>query len=376
VSRVAAVIMHPPLGDSTGETLVKEGRLAGLLDLVTALEGAGIEEVYLVTPDQAAGEMLGRRANWVFPTTAPFHFGEELKGIVSRYKIDRLLYFGSGSGVLLSEAQVKSLVGFTARSKPRALFNNFYSCDFAAISRAKELLYATLPRIDNALGFALADAGFPCFSLPRSAATQFDIDTPTDLLLLGAGEEGGPNLRAAGSRYGLIHPTLSALTSLLTSRSAHLYLIGRVNPLTWAWFEERVACRTSALVEGRGMRAYPQGREPILGRIIKEKGIDAFIEWLSAACDGAIIDTRPLLARQGALPPARDRFASDLLRADLIEDPVWAAFTTAALEAEIPIVLGGHSLVSGGLYLLPKLCWKGHDLPRRLHPETIDWEKE
>ncbi len=373
MSGTAAVIMHPPFGNSLGERMVNETRIAAIFDLTELLRRAGVDDVFVVSQEESLREMPVR---FVFPDVKPFHFGAALKLIVSRFGIDRLLYFGSGNGMLLSEPQIELLIDFTARPQPSALFNNFYSCDFAAVSRATALLTADLPPIDNALGFALADAGFSCFSLPRGLSSQFDIDTPTDLFLLAAAGLGGDHLRAALARYDLRHPKLADLSALLTSRSAHIYLIGRVNPYNWMQFETVVACRTSALAEGRGMRAYPEGRGTITGQLIHRDGIDAFISQLAASCDGAVIDTRPLLAQSGSLPPPADRFASDLLRPDLIQDRVWADFTRTVMGAPIPIIIGGHSLVSAGLYLLSAISWKGRALPRRLHPETIDWEKE
>jgi hypothetical protein len=102
-------------------------------------------------------------------------------------------------------------------------------------------------------------------------------------------------------------------------------------------------------------------------------GIDSFFERLERSTDAAIIDTRPLLAATEPLPPPNDRFASDLLRPELVEDPLWKAFTQAAIDSQIPILLGGHSLVSGGLYLLAEACWKDRELRRRLHPDTIEF---
>ncbi|MFZ5923879.1 MAG: hypothetical protein ACOYW4_01400, partial [Bacillota bacterium] len=49
---------------------------------------------------------------------------------------------------------------------------------------------------------------------------------------------------------------------------------------------------------------------------------------------------------------ARDRFSSDLMRPEDIENPVAREFTRSVLASDIPIVLGGHCLVSGGLRAL------------------------
>jgi hypothetical protein len=55
------------------------------------------------------------------------------------------------------------------------------------------------------------------------------------------------------------------------------------------------------------------------------------------------------------MPSRADRFASDLYQVDAIEDPWLRAFTRAAKEAPIPILLGGHNVVSGGLYAIAEI---------------------
>ena len=64
------------------------------------------------------------------------------------------------------------------------------------------------------------------------------------------------------------------------------------------------------------------------------------------------MDTRVLFEHFGWKLKAADRFASDLGEVDLISHPLLKEFTAAALEAPIPVLLGGHSLVTGGLWAL------------------------
>jgi len=378
MGRIAAVILHAPLGKGQGERLVEQGREAFTQDLVGTLQQAGAQRIILVSPDKTFAERLGSLGVvTVSPVRGtPFHFGNTIKRVITAEKLDGLLYFGSGSGGLLTEEQVENLVSFSQRPERGALFNNFYSCDFFAVARAGNLLKADLPPIDNPLGLVLSDLGFPCFALPREAATQFDIDTPTDLILLTATERGGKEIRAFLEKQRLTHPEVPRLLEHLVDRTAHLYLIGRVNPVTWSHFEGEVACRTSALIEGRGMRSYTDHRGELLSKVLDTVGIHRFFTWLAQSADAAIIDSRPLLSQGGQLPVPSDRFASDLLCPEQIENRLWAEFTREAIASEIPILLGGHSLVSGSLYLLAEVCWKDRDLPRRLHPGTFDWRKE
>ena len=68
-----------------------------------------------------------------------------------------------------------------------------------------------------------------------------------------------------------------------------------------------------------------------------------------------IFDSRVLMAAEGIHPDAADRFASDLYWLNSIRDPWLRDFTQAAAEAPIPVILGGHSVVAGGLYALAEI---------------------
>jgi hypothetical protein len=375
---ILAVVFHPPSGGSSAERLVHDGRWAASQDLIAVLRNVGLEPVLAVTSLDEESTRTSAPDTEVFeiPKRSPFHFGETLKDLIRERDPAGLLYFGSGSGLLLTRNRMEYLRRFAERDLPGAVFNNFYSCDFAAVSAAGQLLALDLPEIDNPLGFVLADAGIPCSTLERSAQTLFDIDTPTDVLILGVADRGGPAIRTFLGRLDLTHPDLPTLLNLLSDRSAHVCLVGRANPKTWTDIEGEIACRTSGLLEGRGMRAGTNTHLPVLHQMLQEEGIPTFFDRLSRACDGAVIDTRPLLCGTGPLAPPADRFASDLLRPQDIRNPLWKSFTEAALAAPIPILLGGHSAVSGGLYLLAEACWKGRTMDRRLHPKPFNLHKE
>ena len=377
MKRTVAAIFHPPIGTTGPERFVAAGRLASSEDLIRTLR-PHVDEAVLVTGGDHAERFAGLDVEVVRPDPdRPFDFGATLKRLVRERSIDALLYFGSGSGGLLSNDSIETLTAFADRDEPGALFNNFYSCDFAVFASAPFLLEIELPENDNGLGFALSDAGIQCFPLFRSVETEFDIDTPTDLLVLRASGRGDDATRRFLTESELEHPTLSAVCDRLADRASFVHLSGRINPTTWGTFERRVACRTAGVIEGRGMRAYGGGTRPLfLQRILQEDGPAAFFARLAQVANAAVLDTRPLLAVDGRLPAASDRFASDLFLSEEIEDPGWRAFTEAAAEAPIPVLLGGHSLVSGGLYLLAEACWKGRDLVRRLHPEPYTGRNE
>lgn len=90
----------------------------------------------------------------------------------------------------------------------------------------------------------------------------------------------------------------------------------------------------------------------VLGAYLDEVGMDRFFAALEGWADAVFMDNRVILAHRGIWPSAEDRFASDLGWFEQINDPFLAEFTHRAVVAATPIVLGGHSLVSGGLLAL------------------------
>lgn len=103
MTRTCAVVLHASLGESLGERLVEEGREASTRDLVETLLHARLEGIFAVTPDEEFGRSLAAREVVVRRSDDPFHFGRSLKELVAIERIEGLLYFGSGSGVLLSD---------------------------------------------------------------------------------------------------------------------------------------------------------------------------------------------------------------------------------------------------------------------------------
>lgn len=96
-----------------------------------------------------------------------------------------------------------------------------------------------------------------------------------------------------------------------------------------------------------------------MGRLVEELGFRSFFNFLSELAGGAVLDTRVLFEHFHWELSAADRFASDLGELDLITHEPLKEFTRAALEAPIPILLGGHSLVAGGLWALVDAGLKG-----------------
>jgi hypothetical protein len=300
-------------------------------------------------------------------------FGARLRRLVEAERPSGLVVLGSGSIPLSTDADRRAFVSVAAGGLPLAMTNNRYSGDVVAVGRAEVL--RTLPDLvsDNALPRWLADVCGIEVLERRSARLGVDIDAPLDLVLVG--DRGRPKATIpappADVDLGPVRLALAGARAAAADPRAELLISGRTSAATLAWLERNVAARVRALVEERGLRSAtvagvagtPPGfgvnRRPprsILGALLEHDGPAGLVSIVASVADAAILDSRVLLAhRLGAdergWPRAEDRFASDLLLPEGIEDPWLRELTTAVRDSRVPIVLGGHTLVGPGLRL-------------------------
>jgi len=284
-------------------------------------------------------------------------FGERLRALVGGDPGARgLIVLGSGSAPLLTRSFARDLVAVARSGEPRALTNSFFSADVIAIGQTAAL--AALPDLptDNALPRWLRDhAGFEVDDRGDRWRHAIDLDSPLDVLLV----EGAGALDV--SLAAVVADRLEGVRRVTSDPTAELVVAGRTSASTLRWLERRTASRTRALVEERGLRAIgtAAGARPprsVLGFALDQRGPGAFGELLAELGDAAIVDTRVTIAhRLGAdearWPPPEDRFASDLLLPERIRDGWLRDLTASALEAPIPILLGGHTLGGPGVRL-------------------------
>jgi hypothetical protein len=111
----------------------------------------------------------------------------------------------------------------------------------------------------------------------------------------------------------------------------------------------------------------------LLGYHYQQVGPTRFFETLAELGQAIFLDSRVIFAHLRVWPAASDRYNSDLRRPEQIADAATREFTEAAMTAPVPVVLGGHSLVSGGLYALVEAAWarSGTDVPR--HVDHTVW---
>jgi CTP:molybdopterin cytidylyltransferase MocA len=376
-SRVAMLIMTGSGEGSEVERMVAQARQAITLDTVDkALTVEALDRIIISTNSRPLAEQLQDKPVCI-ELDAPgkkFHFGRQLLALIEKYEIESLFYLGGGSGPLLSADEMGHIAEDLLSADQLLIANNFYSTDFAAFTPASILKDAHPPALDNDLGWLLGETlGLPIRELPRTAATQLDVDTPIDLMTLKLHPAAGRHVRQYLEGLDLDISHLEEAIKFFTEREAMIVVAGRVSAATWTYLESETACQVRLFAEERGMRASGrQARDEVrslLGFYLDETGDERFFATLSTLGQAAFIDSRVIFAHRGLWPSASDRFHSDLRQPEKIADPFVRHFTEAAMQAPIPIVLGGHSLVAGGLYALVEAAWaRGEDLPRHVVP--------
>jgi hypothetical protein len=293
-------------------------------------------------------------------------FGERLRGLISDLPDESgLVVLGSGSIPLAARRDAVDLVAVAGSGERRALANNRYSADVVAIGAVSALASVPDLRSDNALPRWLEDsAGYEVDDLRSRWRLAIDLDSPLDVLLI-AGLAGSTGSTAVDTDAQRVVDRIARIRSVAADPRGELVVAGRTSSATLRWLESHTASRTRALVEERGLRAgglaqdRGSARPPrsVLGLLLDDRGPESLGSVLAELGDGAIVDSRVLLAHrlgadEAAWPLAEDRYASDLLLADQIRDPWLRALTVSARDAAIPVLLGGHTLVGPGVRLL------------------------
>lgn len=342
------------------ERLVAQAQCAAALDTLEKLRQLpGIGQIIVATPSAEFAERARADGFQVEadPSETVFHWGDSLVELVKKYRATIPLYIGGGSGVLMSSADWQSLSEQILNKRNLVITNNYYSSDFAAWTPGDAVLTFEPPPVDNDLAFRLGErARLNVVTLAKNAATQLDIDTPTDLLTISFHPNIGASLRAFLNAAQLNTTRVNQIRALLNDKRATLLIAGRVSVAMAQFLERSTRCQWRILSEERGMRA--SGRDErgevrsLLGLYLDQVGASKFVDELAQLGDAAIIDSRVLFGHRRLRPPAPDRFHSDLLEPAHIVDPWIRDFTRAVRDARLPILLGGHSLVSGGIYAL------------------------
>lgn len=291
------------------------------------------------------------------PPGVPFHFGERLQALIRDRGLKAICSMGGGAVPLISVAEMR-VIGRLFQDRDRFVAaNNVHSADVVAFAPADAIFYVPPPPMDNSLALALHyDAGLPLVSLPRTLGFHFDVDTPSDMLVLAAHPDRGPRVSQVVASTDVDLAPLQAAKRTLVDPTKDVFIFGRLGGPLFSYLDDRARCRIRLLSEERGMKAL--GRDvrgevrSLLGYMVDAVGTTGLVRMLETLCSTAFLDTRVLMAHAQKAVSAADRFYSDLKMPEHIQNPWLRELTAAASETDLPILLGGHGLVHGGIWAL------------------------
>jgi hypothetical protein len=245
--------------------------------------------------------------------------------------------------------------------------NNAFSADFFGCSDCSPFLVDDLPPADNSVPIYISDHyGIKLIPLPYSVEGSFDVDTPTDALILSqaagcpekvrraslAGIEGLPE-----GRLQLVSSRLAHVKALMRKDFSDITLAGRVGPASVIELNRLTRCRYRLFSEERGMRSFGRDEEgtarTIFADLFKQSGAHGMLELIMSQTEGLLFDDRVLFAALKAKPNAEERYLSDLLAWELMPEGMPRQLAKAAYEIG-GICLGGHSLVNSGAVAIAK----------------------
>ncbi len=358
---VSAVIFEGSDPRSRVEEMMAAVRQAALLDNLEKIKQvACIDRVFLYTnrPElEGPAEKSGARVFLNSTSPGSFHFGRALQAAVRDHGLNRVFYL-NGAGCPLVTVDELNMICRRLLSRDNYVYtNNTQSVDMIAFTVSKNFGSASLPATDNSLAMTLRDQlGLNMELMPHTPGLLFDIDTPSDLLVLGAGPYAGPHTRAALDNCRLDYTNLERAKQVLAAEYEDVVLIGRVGAPVIERLNSVLKLRLRVFSEERGMKSLGRIEAgeviSLLGLLIDHSGLDNFFNYLSRTASCAFIDSRVLMYHYRHYLPDRERFLSDLGLFEHIDNPWLREFTRLAFRCPIPVVLGGHSLVSGSLWTL------------------------
>jgi len=358
---VSAVIFEGSRPHSRVEEMMVRVRQAALLDNLEKMKQVPLlEGIYLHTNrPELAGPAAELGATVVLNSTPidKFHFGRELQAAIRQHGLERVFCLNGAGCPLVTVEELDMICRKLLLREQFVYTNNTQSVDMIAFTVPGDIDRAELPATDNSLAMTLRDQlGLQMELMPHTLGLLFDIDTPSDLLVLAAGPFAGPRTRTALDSLELDGSRLAAAKAVLQDEYEDVALIGRVGAPVIERLNALLKLRLRVFSEERGMKALGRIEAKtvisLLGLLLDHAGLEQFFHYLARVARCAFIDSRVLMYHYRYDFSDRERFLSDLGLWREIEDPWLREFTRLAQECPIPVILGGHSLVSGSLWAL------------------------
>ena len=291
-----------------------------------------------------------------FEDRGDFHFGRWLFERIERYQPSNLFYWGAGASPFITREIIESICTSIIEGENILYTNNFFSADWVAFTPAKTALSMEPPPMDNNLAYHLwQHRALRSIYIAPSVEIVGDVDTPADLPILAVHPHTGSHARKVLESLNPDTSRVERFCSLLKERN-HIFMAGRVGSSLFKYLDTNCPCSFRILSEERGMRSFGRLKKrqvrSILGTMVDAMGTRGVLDFIGEMCDGAVIDTRVLFAHRLGRVGTRDRFYSDLFEPDKIKEPFVAEFTREVMNAKIPVLLGGHSLILGGTWAM------------------------
>lgn len=357
------LVMLGPAGESRPERWLARAKLAACLDLVERLAGLSeVEAVEALVADASDAQALQPWVDRVRVTSEEgFHFGRALASWTAANQEQPLAYFGGAGAPLLDSERLRSILSQLRGDGPNhAAVNNLHSSDWCAYWPAPRVIACIqTQRNDNAIGWALVhDADVQVRALQPTAASRVDVDTPVDPYMMQAHPGLGRHLCNFLASEGdpALQSRVEAINQVLDTPGSSMAVIGRSGSAVWSALEKQTQVWVRMIAEERGMVA--SGRmaagavRSVMADWMASVGPAGVVNSLAGMVDGVLWDTRVWMGAAGSWPSAKDRFAADLGWIDEIDWQPLRDLTIALMDAEIPILTGGHGLVSGGILAL------------------------
>ncbi|MDE2745196.1 MAG: hypothetical protein OXI41_04295 [Chloroflexota bacterium] len=349
-----------PFGDdSDAVRMVDAARLAVVRDTAARAREAGFSQIRLF----ATVDVDGLPVEWTSPS-------EVVGNVVAEAALGLdtpVCYAGSGMPAMTSQDWSQVLA---TMQSGRAVANRVFSCDWVGVPSARALSVAVGEEVDNRFARRLRDdRTVDVVQFERSARSLLDLDTPADLAVLAACAEVeslqiGTELGTVIAQWrDALAPAIDRVAEAFETVTRHedeLMISGRVSGSDWSVVDRDTSCRVRVLAEERGLRTRGAPARSLMASLYEFGGLDQFVLRLSSLCDAMLWDTRPFFSHLGWNPTRSDRFWSDLSRWDEIADSALRDLVHDL--APHRVLMGGHSLVAGGMLAGIDQAWTRREL--------------
>ena len=357
-------LCYRPFGEHCDAVrMVDEARAAVVGDTADAARSAGFDGVRVFSTVALEGVSTER-------TRSDVLIGDLVAAAAS--EVDGPFCY-AGSGMPAMTAEDWSVV-LDSLGRGEAVSNRMFSCDWVGVPTGRLLAIAEGEAVDNRFALRLRDeCSVGVGQFERSARSLLDVDTPADLAVLAAcaevkSVEIGRHLSGVLDAWSdALAPAVARAVEVFDAMTRHeavLFLTGRISGSEWAVVDRDTSCRVRVLSEERGLRTRDTGARSLLGALYESVGEAQFISSLAEVSDAMIWDTRPFVSHLGWPVSRADRFQADLGRSEEIGHSQLRGLTSALVGR--PVLMGGHSLVSGGMLAGIDEAWSRLEFGRTL----------